>query len=123
VRRFRDTSLIEITVYDHDGGKAAEIANTVAEIFERDRLEVRRQQTQKGIDKLREEVAQQLDRVRLVQEKIERLRKELDVPVIGTTKLSDMALEQLQNQLYEARARPWQPQRGSANSRNSRYSN
>ncbi len=104
VRRFRDTSLIEITVYDHDSGRAAEIANTVAEIFERDRLEVRRQQTQKGIDKLREEVAQQLDRVRLVQEKIERLRKELDVPVIGTMKLSDIALEQLQSQLYEARA-------------------
>ena len=104
VRRFRDTSLIEITVFDHDGGRAAEIANTVAEIFERDRMEVKRQQTQKGIDKLREEVAQQLDRVRLVQEKIERLRKELDVPIIGNTKLSDMALQQLQSQLYDARS-------------------
>lgn len=104
VRRYRDTSLIEITVYDRDGGLAAEIANTVAEVFERDRLEVKRQQTQKGIDKLRDEVAQQADRVRVVQEKIERLRKELGVPVFGLVKLNDLALQQLANQLNEARA-------------------
>jgi len=103
-RRFRDTSLIEISVFDHDPNRAAEIANTIAEVFERDRLDVKRQQTQKGIDKLREEVTQQADRVRLVQEKIERLRKELDVPIIGTTKLSDMALQTLQTQLYDARS-------------------
>lgn len=104
VRRFRDTSLIEITAFDHDGSRAAEIANTVAEVFERDRLEIKRQQTQKGIDKLREEVARQLDKVRLAQEKVERLRKELDITVIGNQKLSDVALEQLQGQLNEARA-------------------
>ena len=33
VRRFRDTSLIEITVYDHSGALAAEIANTIAEVL------------------------------------------------------------------------------------------
>lgn len=104
VRRYRDTSLIEITVYDRDGGLAAEIANTIAEVFERDRLEVKRQQTQKGIDKLRDEATQQADRVRVVQEKIERLRKELGVPVFGVVKLNDLALQQLQNQLNEARA-------------------
>src|SRR5579859_355496 len=104
-RRVRDTSLIEITVYDRDGSLAAEIANTTAEIFERDRLEVKRQQTQKGIDKLHDEVDQQAERVRVVQEKIERLRKELDVPVFGAgVKLNDLALQQLQSQLNEARA-------------------
>src|SRR5580704_9202083 len=32
VRRYRDTFLIEITVYDRDGALAAEIANTTAEL-------------------------------------------------------------------------------------------
>jgi polysaccharide biosynthesis transport protein len=105
VRRYRDTSLIEITVYDRDGALAADIANTTAELFERDRLEVKRQQTQKGIDKLRDEVAEQEDRVRAVQEKIERLRKELDVPVFDSgVKLNDLALQQLESQLTEASA-------------------
>src|SRR5579862_6382568 len=105
VARSRDTSLIEITVYDHDGGLAAEIANTTADIFEHDRLEVKHQQTQKGIDKLHDEVDQQAERVRLVQEKVERLRKELAVPVFaGGVKLNDMAMQQLQTQLNDARA-------------------
>src|SRR6266850_883884 len=104
VRRFRDTTLIEITVYDRSGALAAEIANTIAELFERDRLELKRQQTQKGIDKLREQAEQQLERVRTVQERIERLRKELNVPVVNAVKLSDLAMEQLNTQLNEARA-------------------
>ncbi len=104
VFKYRDTSLIQITVYDRSGALAAEIANTIAELFERDRLELKRQQTQKGIDKLREEAEQQADRVRVVQEKVERLRKDLNVPVVNTVKLSDLAMEQLNTQLNEARA-------------------
>ena len=63
VRRTPDTSLIEIGVIDHDGHMAADIANKIAEVFESERLEVRRQQTQKGIDKLRDDVTKQEDRV------------------------------------------------------------
>jgi polysaccharide biosynthesis transport protein len=103
VRRFRDTSLIEIGVYGTDGRKAADIANTIAEVFERDRLEVKRQQTQKGLDKLRDEALQQEEQVRKAQEKVEKLRKELDVPVFGTVKLSDMTIQELQRQLTSAR--------------------
>ena len=110
VSRYRDTSLIEIFAQDEDPQLAADIANTVAEIFERERLEVKREQTLKGIAKLREEMAAQQDRVRAVQEKIERLRKELDVPVIGGSgvgpggiKLSDQTLQQLENRLTDAR--------------------
>lgn len=107
VRRFRDTSLIEIAVFDRDPRLAADIANVIAEVFERDRLEVKRQQTQKGIDKLREEVVQQLERLRQVQEKVERLRKELNVPVFGSlfspVKLDDLTLQQMESQLTQAR--------------------
>lgn len=103
VRRYPDTSLIEIGVIDHDGRQAADIANKIAEVFESDRLEVKRQQTQKGIDKLREDVTNQVERVRVVQEKIERLRKELGVPVVGNVKMSDVTMEHLESELSDAR--------------------
>jgi capsular exopolysaccharide synthesis family protein len=102
VRPYRDTSLIEIGIEGPDGRQAADIANMIAEVFERDRLEVKRQQTQKGVDKLRDEAVQQQERLRLAQEKVEKLRKELDVPVIGDRKLTDQTLSQLQERLTAA---------------------
>ena len=103
VRRFRDTSLIEISVYDHEGAMAAQIANTVADYYKDERLEVKRQDTQKGIDKLHDEVAQQEERVRQAQEKVEKYRKDLGVPVFDKTKLNDMTMQQLESKLMEAR--------------------
>ena len=103
VRRVPDTSLIEIGVTDHDGRLAADAANKIAEVFESDRLDVKRQQTQKGIDKLYEEVTNQVERVRVVQEKIERLRKELGVPVVGNVKMSDVTMQHLESELSDAR--------------------
>jgi capsular exopolysaccharide synthesis family protein len=103
VRRYRDTSLIEISVYDHEGGLAAEIANTIADYYKEERLEVKREDTQKGIDKLRDEVAQQEERVRQAQNAVEKYRKELGVPVINQTKLNDKTLEELESKLTESR--------------------
>ncbi|HUI08662.1 MAG TPA: polysaccharide biosynthesis tyrosine autokinase [Verrucomicrobiae bacterium] len=108
VRRYRDTSLIEIGVYGPSGRQAADIANTIAEVFERDRLEVKREQTQKGLDKLRDEAAEQEERVRKAQEKVEQLRRDLGVPVFtsgggGNVKLNDMTMQQLEQQLTAAR--------------------
>jgi len=103
VRQYPDTSLIEIRVTDHDGRLAADVANKIAEVFESNGLEEKRKQTQKGIDKLREDAAHQEERVHVVQEKIERLRKELGVPVMGTVKMSDITMEHLESQLSDAR--------------------
>ncbi|HUJ10577.1 MAG TPA: polysaccharide biosynthesis tyrosine autokinase [Verrucomicrobiae bacterium] len=103
VRPYRDTSLIEIDVQSPDGRQAAAIANTIAEVFESDRLEVKRQQTQKGLDKLRDEAAQQEERLHRAQEKVEKLRRELDVPVINNAKLTDQTLSQLEQRLTAAR--------------------
>lgn len=103
-RRFRDTSLIEIVVRDTDPRLAAAIANTIAEVFEKDRLEFKRQQTMRGLEKLREELTAQWQRVQQAQAEVERLRKELQVPVFGTMRLSDMELQQLNQQLTAARA-------------------
>ena len=108
VRRYRDTSLIEIGVFGSSGRQAADIANMIAEVFERDRLEVKRDQTQKGLDKLRDEAAQQEERVGNAQKKVDRLRKDLDVPVFssaggGNVKLNDLTMQELERQLTAAR--------------------
>jgi capsular exopolysaccharide synthesis family protein len=107
VRRFRDTSLIEIAVFEHDPRRAAEIANTIADVFEKLRLDEKRQETLKGIQKLREELVQQQERVRTAQQKVEQLRKDLNVPVFGSfqnaSKLTDQTLQQLEQQLTLAR--------------------
>src|SRR2546426_1069746 len=55
VRRYRDTSLIEVRVADEDPQLAALIANTIADIFEKNRLDVKRQQVLKGLNKLRDQ--------------------------------------------------------------------
>ena len=106
-RRYRDTSLIEIAVYDQDPRLAATIANSIAEIFEKERLEEKRRQVVKGLDKLREEMAEQRDRMQAAQQKVEQLRRELDVPLLGTSanavKLTDQTLQQLETQLTSAR--------------------
>jgi capsular exopolysaccharide synthesis family protein len=100
----RDTSLIDIVVYDEDPQLAANIANTVADVFEKERLEVKRNQVLRGLDKLRDEVDQQQARVTAAQQKVDRLRKELDVPVIGGSSLSsDQELLALESQLTAAK--------------------
>jgi succinoglycan biosynthesis transport protein ExoP len=107
VRRSRDTSLIDIAVFDRDNRLAADIANTIAELFERDRLEVKSQQTQKGIDKLQDKMVQQEERLRQAQEKVEQLRKELKVPIFGSAanpvKLNELTIQQMESQLTLAR--------------------
>jgi capsular exopolysaccharide synthesis family protein len=107
VRPFRDTSLIEIIVYDEDPQLAAYLANSIAEVFEKQRLEEKRRQVLKGLDKLREEVAEQQARVQAAQQKVDYFRRELDVPVVGTglggVKLTDQTLQALEAQLTAAK--------------------
>lgn len=107
VRRYRDTSLIEIAVFDEDPKLAADLANTVADIFEKQRLERKKEQTLKGITKLREELDQRQQAVRAAQEKVDQLRKQLNVPLFGSglsySKLTDQTLQQLEGQLTIAK--------------------
>jgi uncharacterized protein involved in exopolysaccharide biosynthesis len=103
VRRYPDTSLIEIMVQDEDRIQAAAIANTIAEVFETERLEVKRDQTTKGIDKLREELQRQQDKLSLAQKRVEDLRKELGIPVFGSAMLIDQRIQRLDTDLAGAR--------------------
>ena len=105
VRRTPDASLIEVGVIDHTTVNwRPDIANKIAEVFESERLRGEKAGDPKGNpDKLRDDVAQQEDRVHAVQEKIERLRKELGVPVLGNVKLGDITMEHLESEVSEAR--------------------
>lgn len=102
-RRYRDTSLIEIAVSDQDPRRAAEIANVTADVFERDRLNVARERTLEGLNKLRDELKDRAEQHQAAQAKVEKLRKELNVPVFGNVKLSDITLQNLEAQLTQAR--------------------
>jgi polysaccharide biosynthesis transport protein len=104
VRRYRDTSLIEISVMDEDPSLAARIADTIARVFESQRLEVQRDKTMKGVKALQEEITQQQARVKEAQDKVEKLRKDLNVPLFGTVRLSDLTISQMEQQLTSARA-------------------
>jgi len=103
VQRFRDTSLIEIRVFDQDPQLAADLSNCIADTFEKDRLEVRRQQTMKGLLKVQEELDKQSKKVREAQDKVEKLRKELNVQLFGAVRLNDLTVQQLESQLTASR--------------------
>ncbi len=107
VRRSRDTSLIEITVMDQDPRQAAEIANTIAEVFETNRLEVKKKQVTRGLEALRKQLEEQSKKVAAKQAEVEKLRKELNVPVFGggvnATKLNDQTMQDMEKQLTLAR--------------------
>jgi polysaccharide biosynthesis transport protein len=103
VRRYRDTSLIEIAVQDEDPQLAALIANTIADVFEKERLQVKQDQVLKGLNKLREELAEQRKRVDDAQAKVEQVRQQLNVSFVGTTKLNEQTVAQLEQQLTQAR--------------------
>ena len=98
VQRYRDTSLIEIRVLDQDASLAADLANEIAKVFEQDRLEVKREATMKGLLKLQEEMARQQAKLTTAQNKVEKLRKELNVPMFGAVKLNDLTIQQLEAQ-------------------------
>jgi capsular exopolysaccharide synthesis family protein len=103
VRRFRDTSLIEISVESEQPPMAAQLANKIAEVFSTERQEARRRETQRGLNKLQEKLKEQRAKVQAAQQNVERLRRELNVPVFGMVKLSDMTIQDLERQQTAAK--------------------
>ena len=94
VRRYRDTSLIEISVESEQPSQAAQLANKIADYFSTERMDVRRKETQRGLDKLQDKLKEQLAKVRAAQQKVEQVRRDLKVPIYGNVKLSDMTIQQ-----------------------------
>jgi polysaccharide biosynthesis transport protein len=80
LRPVRNTSLIEIRVYSEKPKEAAEIANKVAEVYQKFRLDERKKLSQGGITALEERFGEQEQKVAKMQKDLDVLREELSVP-------------------------------------------
>ena len=80
LRPVRNTSLIEIRVFSDKPKEAADIANKVAEVYRQFRLDERKKLSMGGITALEERFNEQEEKVSKMQEDLDKLRKELNVP-------------------------------------------
>ena len=79
LRPVRNTSLIEIRVFSEKADEAARIANAIAEAYKAHRAEQRKQLSMGGIKALKERFAEQEDKVKKAQEKVDELRVKLNI--------------------------------------------
>ena len=79
LRPVRNTSLIEIRVYSEKAEEAAKIANALADAYTAHRQEVRARLSRGGIKALEERFAEQEAKVKKAQERVDALRKELNI--------------------------------------------
>ncbi len=84
LRKSRDTSLIEINVDHEDPVEAAQLANVIAEVYKEVRLKQFTDRSGTGISKLEEDYARATADVTAVQDKVDKLRSELEVTDIST---------------------------------------
>lgn len=75
----RNTSLIDVTVYDPSPEDARDIANAIAEEYQRHRVEERKKLTRGGIEALETRFEEQESKIREAREYVDRLRKELNI--------------------------------------------
>jgi succinoglycan biosynthesis transport protein ExoP len=80
VRQSRGTSLIEIRALSEDKSEAAVIANEVAEVYKNSRLNLRREQSQHGIETLRHQLDEQDKKVAAKQELVNKMREQFNIP-------------------------------------------
>ncbi|MEN8254773.1 MAG: polysaccharide biosynthesis tyrosine autokinase [Verrucomicrobiota bacterium] len=79
----RDTSLIVISAKRDNPNEAAKIANEVAEVYRDSRLDLAYTVAREAINKIEEALKEQLLRVEDSENKVQLLREELDIAVIG----------------------------------------
>ena len=79
----RDTSLIVINVKRNDPNEAAEIANEISQVYRDARTELATKNTRNALDKIDESLSEQRIRVDEAEEKIQEIREQLDIAVVG----------------------------------------
>ncbi|HET7536474.1 MAG TPA: Wzz/FepE/Etk N-terminal domain-containing protein, partial [Candidatus Didemnitutus sp.] len=103
----RSTSLIEINVDAREPRLAAAIANEIAKVYENDRITLATADQREGLVQLRKELEKQELVVVAQRDKVEKLRKELDIAGVDLSqRYSDMEIEtlrQMQNSLIALR--------------------
>ncbi|MEI6389668.1 MAG: polysaccharide biosynthesis tyrosine autokinase [Verrucomicrobiota bacterium] len=79
LRPVRNTSLIEIRVFSEKPDEAAKIANEVATVYKKHRVDQRKEMSQGGIRALEERFLAQEEKVYVAQTNVDYLRKELNI--------------------------------------------
>ena len=110
LRQIRNTSLIEIRAFSKDPNEAATIANTIVDVYYKNRAEESRQFALKGINILEQRSNEQEQKIREAQREVDELRKNLGISGSDTAGNSSMptleaeTVRQLHGQLvaYEA---------------------
>ena len=80
LRPVRNTSLIEIRVFSEKPEEARDLANRIAEVYQKFRLDEKRRLSTGAISALEERFKDQESKVTKVQEEAEKLRRDLKVP-------------------------------------------
>jgi len=104
VEQYRETSLIAIRVESEDPSLAALIANELAAVYREQRLVAKRQEVQRAVDVLKNELAKQQARVDEAEAEVEKIRGELGVSEITEGFRADkVRLQQLEADRISAR--------------------
>ena len=79
VRQFRNTSIIEIKAFSDEPEEAAQIANEIANVYKKVRLDLQNEAFTKGLQKYQEKLDEQNRVVQKLQAEVDKLRNELDI--------------------------------------------
>jgi polysaccharide biosynthesis transport protein len=96
----RNTKLIEITVRDEDKEEAAGIANAITEAYRDYRINLRKEQSQRGIKALEDQYKLDEQQLDVIEQKVDSLRKALhihDYDPNSTSPTPTLTSEQLHN--------------------------
>lgn len=83
VKQFRNTSLIEVWVYDSDKNEAAEVANEIADVYKKFRVSARLRAKEGGIKAFKEKLAEKDKEISGKEKEVNDLRETNNIPDIG----------------------------------------
>jgi len=111
VREIRNTELIQIIVFSTDRQEAADIANRIAEEYQRKRIEDQQQWVNRSLTQLQDEVTKQKKKVDELRAEAQRIRIENDIQDLNPDNVEDpnfassQVLLSVENQVSQERLR------------------
>jgi len=107
VAQSRDTSLIALRARRQDPKEAMRIANTLADVYRDQRLDLKYKEMTRSLDALRRELENQQTKVEAAEQRVEELREELDISVLSEGpdggSIEKMRMQQLEGDRIAAR--------------------
>ena len=94
VREVRNTNLLQISVESTDPQEAAELANTIADEYQRKRIDEQQMAINRSLSTLEDEVRKQRERVSETSAEMARIRNELGITDLSPDSIEDPLLAQ-----------------------------